>query len=281
MRVAYLGPAGTYSDEALRASAAGRRDGRSLRRVHETVMAVQRGRGRARDRADRELARGRRGRHPRRARRRGRRRAHRRRGRAADPPLPDRRAAARARADRARGLPSRRRLAQCARFLRERLPAARARRRGLHGRGGALAARRRRARGPRSARASPPSSTAARCWPRASRTSPGNVTRFVWLAPAGAASRAGRPGQDLDRLLGRRRRVAGLARGRARRAGRPRRQPHADRVAAEAGAARALHVLRRPRRRRGARAGGGSARRRCASGSRSLRVLGSYPAAEG
>ena len=78
---------------------------------------------------------------------------------------------------------------------------------------------------------------------------PDNLTRFVWLAPAGTA--AARPAdEDVGRVLGLQRRVAGRARGRAARAGRPRREPDEDRVAAAAGAARPLHVLRGPRRRR-------------------------------
>lgn len=43
LRVAFLGPAGTFTDEALRASAPGEVDGLSRRTVHETVMAVQTG----------------------------------------------------------------------------------------------------------------------------------------------------------------------------------------------------------------------------------------------
>lgn len=43
MRVAYLGPAGTYSDEALRAYAPAEAIGVPYAGVHEAVMAVQRG----------------------------------------------------------------------------------------------------------------------------------------------------------------------------------------------------------------------------------------------
>jgi prephenate dehydratase len=43
MTVAYLGPAGTYTDEAMRASAAGEIDPRPRSTVYETVMAVQEG----------------------------------------------------------------------------------------------------------------------------------------------------------------------------------------------------------------------------------------------
>ena len=43
MRVAFLGPAGTFTDEALRASAPGDVEEVEFPTVHETVMAVQRG----------------------------------------------------------------------------------------------------------------------------------------------------------------------------------------------------------------------------------------------
>jgi prephenate dehydratase len=43
MTVAYLGPAGTYTDEAMRASADGEIDPRARSTVYETVMAVQDG----------------------------------------------------------------------------------------------------------------------------------------------------------------------------------------------------------------------------------------------
>jgi prephenate dehydratase len=43
LRVAFLGPAGTFTDEALRASAPGEVEAVELPTVHETVMAVQRG----------------------------------------------------------------------------------------------------------------------------------------------------------------------------------------------------------------------------------------------
>ena len=85
-------------------------------------MAVQEGDGRPRRRADRELARGLRGRHARRAGRRGRRRADRRRGRPPDPPLPGRARGAVALDDVERVVSHPQATAQCARFLRERLP---------------------------------------------------------------------------------------------------------------------------------------------------------------
>ena len=77
--------------------------------------------------------------------------------------------------------------AQCARFIRTRLP---------HAPACCAAAQpptpcgwspSTTARGRRSATASLPSATAAWCCAQASRTSPGNETRFVWLAGAGAA----------------------------------------------------------------------------------------------
>src|SRR4051794_34741415 len=43
MRVAYLGPAGTYTEEAMRASAPGRIEPQPHSTVYETVMAVQDG----------------------------------------------------------------------------------------------------------------------------------------------------------------------------------------------------------------------------------------------
>jgi len=43
MRVAYLGPAGTYTDEAMRASASGEIETQPRSTVYETVMAVQDG----------------------------------------------------------------------------------------------------------------------------------------------------------------------------------------------------------------------------------------------
>src|SRR5438034_139115 len=43
MRVAYLGPAGTYTDEAMRSSATGRIDPQPRSTVYEAVMAVQEG----------------------------------------------------------------------------------------------------------------------------------------------------------------------------------------------------------------------------------------------
>ena len=43
MRVAYLGPAGTYSEEALQASASGAATGIPYPTIHEAVMAVQEG----------------------------------------------------------------------------------------------------------------------------------------------------------------------------------------------------------------------------------------------
>ena len=73
LSVAFLGPAGTYTEEALLASAPG--GGRARAAVHRLRDRDGRpgGRDRPRGRADRELARGRRGRHARRARGRGRR----------------------------------------------------------------------------------------------------------------------------------------------------------------------------------------------------------------
>ena len=108
-----------------------------------------------------------------------------------------------------------------------------------------------------------------------------NVTRFVWLARADVAVRPGPARQDLVRLLGRRRRVPGLAGGRScaefadrgmnmtRIESRPRQ-----------GAPRPLHVLRR------CGGGGGPPARergpcRAPGAGGELRVLGSYPSATG
>ena len=143
-------------------------------------------------------------------------RAHRRRGGPPDPPLPDRRAAARAGRASTRVVSHPQATAQCARFLRERLPQAERVVAPLHRRGGAVGARRRTALGRARLAAGGRAVRLPRCWPTDVEDQPDNVTRFVWLAPAGdgAAAPGGR-GQDLDRLLGLRRRVARLAGGRA------------------------------------------------------------------
>ena len=105
MRVGYFGPEGTFTHEALIASSTGAEiEAVPLPTIYDTVMAVHSGHGRAGVRADRELARGVRQRHPRRTRDGDRGRRHRRRGRAPDPPLPDRAHRTRARADRGRHL---------------------------------------------------------------------------------------------------------------------------------------------------------------------------------
>ena len=100
-----------------------------------------------------------------------------------------------------------------------------------------------------------------------------NETRFVWLGPVGRHRRVGRGSgrarrlraraggsgqrgprgatarsvEDRDRVLGRRLRGAGLARPLPVRVRHARRQPDPDRVAAAQAGPRALHVLRRPR----------------------------------
>ena len=75
-----------------------------------------------------------------------------------------------------------------------------------------LGARRRRAVRRRSARGWPPSCTAAACSRTNVEDHPDNVTRFVWLARDGDAGAPPAGRQDVDRVLGRRRPVAGLAR---------------------------------------------------------------------
>ena len=59
MRVGYLGPAGTYSEEALRASAPAGIEEVPYPTIYDTVMAVAGRRGRPRRGPDRERARGR------------------------------------------------------------------------------------------------------------------------------------------------------------------------------------------------------------------------------
>ena len=217
VRVAYLGPAGTHSEEALRASAPEDAEEVPYPTIYDAVMAVQEG---AVDRAVVPIENALEG------------------GVAVTLDTlvleaPDVRIGgevvhpihhcliaargARARERRAGRVPPAGHRA--VRSLPARAAAGRrARERPLDGRrGGVPADRRRRAR-PRSGRGSPPSSTAARWSSPDVEDHPDNVTRFVWLAPASEVRRAGRRGEDDDRLLGRRRRGAGLARGRARRA---------------------------------------------------------------
>ena len=172
LSVAFLGPAGTYTEEALLASAPGEVAPEPRATVYETVMAVQEGET---DRAvvpiensleggvaatldalageaERSADRGR--------------------GGPPDPPPPARRARARPRrAVRARALapPGHR----AVRALPARAAAPRrARGRHLHRRGRAHRSGTRASRGPRSAPGCPPSSTAAWCWPSAWRTTP-------------------------------------------------------------------------------------------------------------
>ena len=280
-RVGYLGPEGTFTEEALLASA---RDG-----AVEPVRAGEhlrhgdgaaRGRGELGDRADRELAGRVGGGHARPARRGGGRRGDRRRGAAGGAPLADRRRGRRARGDRdgahapagagaVRALPARR-------------ARARARAGGeLDGGGGADWWRRTGAR----AGAAIGTVLAARdlrrrrCCARASRTA--RTTKRAscgWRASAAAARTPPLRGAAAGRWktslvfwgLGRRAAPGWLC---AAWTSSPRRddQPDADRVAAARAAPRQLHVLRRPRgpRERGARGGGDrgpalALRRRCA-----------------
>ena len=149
------------------------------------------------------------------------------------------RAGRRARGRHAPCSPTRRRTAQCARFLREQLPARRRRRRRRRPpRRCARSPGRRRAVGGASAPRWPPSSTARSSCARRSRTSTSNATRFVWLArdrepwppPAGDAA------LKTSIVVRRRgRRLAGLARALPVGVRVPRREPDADRVAAARG----------------------------------------------
>ena len=122
-------------------------------------------------------------------------------------------------------------------------------------------------RGPRSGRAWPPTCTAAPCWPSASRTTPTTSPGSSGSRPPGTEPPAPAD-QDVGRVLGLQRPLAGSAHARARRVRRPRDQPDEDRVAAAAGGDRPLHVLRRPRGRRRRAARGTRRSTRCAGGSR-------------
>ena len=105
-----------------------------------------------------------------------------------------------------------------------------------------------------------------------------NVTRFVWIAPAG--TEAGRR-RDLEDLAGLLRARRGPSRApwstRCSEFSEPRDQPDPDRVAAAAPGPRPLHVLLRPRGRRGEDPRSRRRSRRCATKADSVRILGSYP----
>ena len=97
---------------------------------------------------------------------------------------------------------------------------------------------------------------------------PGNATRFVWLARTAAEPDAPAPGEDVAGVLGLGRRQPRLARSLPLGVRVPRREPHEDRVAPDARAARPLPLLRRLRGRRARRAG----RRRGRRPARALRA---------
>ena len=283
MRVAYLGPPGTFNDDALRAAAAGGAD-------------VERGR-----RADG-------------LRRDPRRRERRRRARAGPVRELDRGLGAHdARHARARSRPSVAIVGEHDHPIRHSLIArTRARRsrrstavlshpqaqrpvRALHPR--AAAGRRRCARRPSTADAvrqvaesdepwaalgaalGGASCTAARCSPRAVEDEPDNVTRFVWIAPQRHASRRRRAVADDARLLRARRRPSRRPRRGAARVLRPRGQPDADRVAATAPRAGPLHVLHRLDGRRATIRRSPRRSRGCATRPSRCGMLGSYPVA--
>ena len=134
-------------------------------------------------------------------------------------------------------------------------------------------------RGPRSARACPPSSTAATVLAERVEDRADNLTRFVWLARAGRRQPpADGPHEDLDRLLGLQRHVAGALVDVLRELSD--RDINLTKIESRPRRVRAgpLHVLRRPRR---ARADAARAEALAALGSavETLRVLGSYRAA--
>ncbi len=106
MRIAYLGPAGTFTEDAL-GEAAPSAEFEPLRTatIHDAILAVQSGRGRARPGPLRELDRGLGPRHPRHPRLRGRRGDDRRRARLRGAGPPDRPRAGRAGRDRGSPLP--------------------------------------------------------------------------------------------------------------------------------------------------------------------------------
>ena len=210
MRVAFLGPAGTFTEEALRASAPGEVEEVPYPTVYEAVMAVQDGDA---DRAVVPIENSLEG------------------GVAATLD------ALAGEADRVRIAAElvhpihhcwwrRRELdlgevtrvvshpqatAQCARFLRDALGRRRARLGHLDLGGGPPGPRRRTSPGSRSARDWPPSSTAAACSPPTSRTTPTTRPASSGSRPPGDEVDAGPARQDLDRLLGLQRRVAGRA----------------------------------------------------------------------
>ena len=107
-----------------------------------------------------------------------------------------------------------------------------------------------RAAGRRSAPAPRPTSTAARSCARGSRTRPTTSPASSGSRPAGTEPRGRRRVEDLAGLLRARRGPPGRAGRRAARVLQPRRQPDPDRVAAAAPGPRPLHVLLRPRGRR-------------------------------
>ena len=217
--------------------------------LRDAVLAVQRRRRRPRAGADRERARGLGQPDARRARVRGRRRR-------------DRRRAASSRCTYC--LAAGRELAldeitmvlshpqasgQCARFLRESLPHARGRAGAVDRRRGAPGRRRarRHARGDRAA-ARRRAATAALMLREDVEDDPGNETRFVWLARAGTRRpRRRAPAKTALVFWGAGSARPGLARALPGGVRVARREPHADRVAAAAAAARRVHVLPRSR----------------------------------
>ena len=244
MRIAYLGPAGTFTEDALGEA----RPGHRVRAAAHGDDPRRDPRGRARRGGPgpgplRELDRGLGPQHPRHPRLRGRGGDDRRRARLRGAGPPDRREPSRAGAIEA-VLSHPQPLAQCARFLREQLP-------GVERRSVSSTAAAVRMVGesdrPWAAIGARSAAELYGCviLREGIEDEADNVTRFVWIAPEGTEPPAGAL-EDLAGLLraGRRpprrpgRGAAGVLQ--------PGRQPEPDRVAAAAPGPRPLHVLLRP-----------------------------------
>ena len=265
-----------------RGRAAARRRGRpsssrcARRRSTTRSSPSSDGRGRAGAGPLRELDRGLGPRHPRHPRLRAPSGDDRRRARLRGAGPPDRPRADRARARSRRSSPTPSRWPSAPASCASSLPEVELPQRQQHRGGGAMVASRR-GPGRRSAPARRPSSTAATILREGVEDEADNVTRFVWIAPAGTEPAGGGPwktslvfselGEDHPGAL-----VDALREFSSRGD-----QPEPDRVAAAAPGPRPLHVLLRPR--GGARPTERSPRRSRALRAKadSVRILGSYP----